>query len=101
MGIFSFPTIGNFTTNASTLGGHYAPIVSEYFVQQNALNISGAQNINLQHVLIGNGWYDPLVQYQAYYNFTISPGNTYNYSPFNQTVKSEVDLERRLERNTS
>jgi hypothetical protein len=30
-----------------------------------------------------NGWYDPLIQYQAYYNFTVWPGNTYDYSPFN------------------
>ncbi|OCT53423.1 Carboxypeptidase S1 A [Cladophialophora carrionii] len=77
----------NFATES--YGGHYAPIVSEYFIQQNALNISGAQNINLQHVLIGNGWYDPLVQYQAYYNFSVSPGNTYNVSPFNQSVKNQ------------
>jgi carboxypeptidase C (cathepsin A) len=71
------------------LGGHYAPIVAEYFEQQNALNLPGAQNINLQHVLIGNGWYDPLVQYQAYYNFSVFPGNTYNFDPLNKTVKSK------------
>ncbi len=70
-------------------GGHYAPLVSEYFVEQNALNIAGAQSINLQHVLIGNGWYDPLIQYQAYYNFSVSPGNTYNYLPLNQSVKNQ------------
>lgn len=79
----------------SWTGGHYAPIVSEYFVQQNEQNIAGAQNINLQHVLIGNGWYDPLIQYQAYYNFTVFPGNTYNYDPFNKTIKGKSNQKER------
>ena len=29
-----------------------------------------------------------LIQYQAYYNFTVFPGNTYDYSPFNASVQS-------------
>ena len=53
------------------------------------MNVAGAQNINLRHVLIGNGWYDPLVQYEAYYNYTIFPSNTYNFSPFNQSVRDQ------------
>jgi carboxypeptidase D len=36
-----------------------------------------------------NGWYDPLIQYQAYYNFTVWPGNTYDYSPFNASVQAQ------------
>jgi hypothetical protein len=40
-------------------------------------------------VLIGNGWFDPLIQYQAYYNFSVYPGNTYDYDPYNDTVKAE------------
>lgn len=35
---------------------------------------------------MGNGWYDPLIQLAAYYNFTVSPGNTYDYAPFNDTI---------------
>ncbi|KAK4948158.1 hypothetical protein LTR10_013213 [Elasticomyces elasticus] len=76
-----------FTTES--YGGHYGPIFSEYFETQNAKNISGAQNINLEGLLIGNGWYDPLIQYQAYYNFSVSPGNTYGYDPLNQSVKDQ------------
>jgi carboxypeptidase C (cathepsin A) len=38
--------------------------------------------------LIGNGWFDPLAQYQAYYEYAVS-GNTYNYFPYNDTVKAE------------
>lgn len=61
----------------------------EYFLSQNAKKIPGAIDIKLENVLIGNGWFDPLIQYQAYYNFTISPGNTYDYDPYNASVKAE------------
>lgn len=47
-----------------------------------------AHHINLKTVLIGNGWYDPLIQYQAYYNFTVYPGNTYDYKPFNDSIST-------------
>lgn len=53
-----------------------------YIEQQNSLidagQLSGAHKIELETVLIGNGWYDPIIQYAAYYNFTVSPGNTYD-----------------------
>jgi carboxypeptidase C (cathepsin A) len=75
----------NFATES--YGGHYGPVMSEYFVQQNKLNASGTHNIDFKHLLIGDGWYDPLVQYEAYYNFSVSPGNTYDNSMFNQTIK--------------
>lgn len=81
----------NFATES--YGGHYGPIFNSYIESQNALianhSIAG-QHINLQTVLIGNGWYDPLVQYQAYYNFTVYPGNTYDYSPFNSSVQAQM-----------
>lgn len=55
--------------------------------------------------MIGNGWYvllipnetrtyssrfEPIVQNIAYYNFTVSPGNTYDYSPFNDSYSKEM-----------
>ncbi|KAL6245586.1 hypothetical protein RBB50_007585 [Rhinocladiella similis] len=76
-----------FTTES--YGGHYGPIFNEYFEEQNEKNIKGAHNISLEGVLIGNGWYDPLIQYQAYYNFSVFPGNTYGYDPLNQSVKDQ------------
>ena len=90
MGAFPQYARGDINFATESYGGHYAPIFSEYFEQQNTLNVSGAHNINLQHVLIGNGWYDPLIQYQAYYNFTVFPGNTYSYDPLNQSVKNQM-----------
>ena len=71
-------------------GGHYGPVFNEYIELQNAKNISGAQQIKLETVLIGNGWYDPLLQYIAYYNFTVYPGNTYDYSPYNASIKAQL-----------
>ncbi|KAK4550531.1 hypothetical protein LTR36_000110 [Oleoguttula mirabilis] len=82
----------NFATES--YGGHYGPIFNEYLEQQNALiesgQLPGAHYIKLSTLLIGNGWYDPLVQYQAYYNFTVFPGNTYDYSPYNQSIQNQI-----------
>lgn len=36
------------------------------------------------------GWYDPLTQYEAYYNYSVYPGNTYDYDPYNQSIKDQV-----------
>lgn len=55
-------------------GGHYAPVYNEYIMQQNmaidAGELPGAHKIDLRAVLIGNGWYDPLLNYAGYYNYT-------------------------------
>ena len=75
-----------FTTES--YGGHYGPIFNEYIERQNAKADPGSKNINLKGVLIGNGWYDPLIQYAAYYNFTVFPGNTYDYAPYNKVLSS-------------
>lgn len=40
-------------------------------------------------MLIGNGWFDPLVQYEAFYNYSIFPGNSYDINPWNESVKAE------------
>ncbi|KAF2860513.1 alpha/beta-hydrolase [Piedraia hortae CBS 480.64] len=75
-------------------GGHYGPVFNDYLVQQNTKiksgKLPGAQIINLRAVLIGNGWYDPLINYQAYYNFTVNPGNTYDYFPFNKSIEQQM-----------
>ncbi|CAH0038437.1 unnamed protein product [Clonostachys solani] len=58
--------------STESYGGHYAPIFSRYIVEQNKLNNSGTAHIDLKGVLIGNGWFDPILQYASFYNFSSS-----------------------------
>jgi carboxypeptidase C (cathepsin A) len=88
MGAFPDYSRNGFSFTTESYGGHYGPVFNEYFLEQNAKNISGATKINLENVLIGNGWFDPLVQYQGYYNWSIYPGNTYDIT-FNSSVQEE------------
>ncbi|KAI3336299.1 alpha/beta-hydrolase [Xylariaceae sp. AK1471] len=85
MGAFPQYSRNGFHFATESYGGHYGPIFNKYIEEQNAHLPHGAVKIELETVLIGNGWYDPIVQYQAYYNFSVFPGNTYDYSPFNET----------------
>ncbi|KAI4181163.1 MAG: hypothetical protein L6R41_006788 [Letrouitia leprolyta] len=88
----AFPQYSRSTYNFATesYGGHYGPVFSAYIEEQNALNLPNTHEIHLNSVLIGNGWFDPLIQYQSYYNFTVYPGNTYNYSPYNNTIQTQI-----------
>lgn len=92
MGAFPQYSRHEFNFATESYGGHYGPIFNAYIESQNKLIANGslpeAHHINLATVLIGNGWYDPLIQYQAYYNFTNFPGNTYDYAPFNASISS-------------
>ncbi|CAD6594526.1 MAG: hypothetical protein ASARMPREDX12_009293 [Alectoria sarmentosa] len=90
MGAFPQYSRETFHFSTESYGGHYGPVFNEYIESQNAKAIPGAHNISLETVLIGNGWYNPLIQYQAYYNFTVYPGNTYDYAPYNDTIATEV-----------
>ncbi|KAI0389764.1 alpha/beta-hydrolase [Xylariaceae sp. FL0594] len=86
MGAFPKYARNGFHFATESYGGHYGPIFNKYIEKQNARLPPGAVKIDLKTVLIGNGWYDPIVQYQAYYNFTVFPGNTYDYAPFNKSA---------------
>ncbi|KAJ5620866.1 hypothetical protein N7510_004850 [Penicillium lagena] len=89
MGAFPQYSRNGFNFATESYGGHYGPVFNDYFLEQNAKRIPDSIPIELENVLIGNGWYDPLIQYQAYYNFSIFPGNTYDYDPYNASVKAE------------
>lgn len=89
MGAFPQYSRNGFSFTTESYGGHYGPVFNAYFLEQNKKNTTGAHKINLETVMIGNGWFDPLIQYQAYYNYSIWPGNTYDYDPYNDTVKAE------------
>ncbi|KAI1350522.1 Alpha/Beta hydrolase protein [Xylaria sp. FL0043] len=85
MGAFPQYARNGFHFATESYGGHYGPIFNKYIEDQNKNLPRGAKKIELETVLIGNGWYDPYVQYQAYYNFTVYPGNTYDYAPFSKS----------------
>ncbi|KAJ5763986.1 hypothetical protein N7533_002667 [Penicillium manginii] len=89
MGAFPQYSRNGFSFTTESYGGHYGPVFNDYFVKQNKKKIPGAIHIDLENVLIGNGWFDPLIQYQAYYNFSVYPGNTYDFDPYNASVKAE------------
>ncbi|KAI1828291.1 Alpha/Beta hydrolase protein [Xylaria intraflava] len=84
MGAFPQYSRHGFHFATESYGGHYGPIFNQYIEEQNANLPKGAIEIQLESVMIGNGWYDPLIHYPAYYNFTVSPGNTYDYAPFDE-----------------
>lgn len=71
MGAFPQYSRESFHFTTESYGGHYGPVFNEYIEEQNKDLQCGAKKISLESVLIGNGWYDPIVQYAAYYNFTV------------------------------
>ncbi|QIX01629.1 hypothetical protein AMS68_007146 [Peltaster fructicola] len=94
MGAFPQYARNGFHFTTESYGGHYGPVFNEYIETQNALikrgRLQGAKEIQLESVMIGNGWYRPLVQYAAYYNYTVYPGNPYDYSPYNKTIQDQL-----------
>ncbi|TAQ91182.1 hypothetical protein B7494_g565 [Chlorociboria aeruginascens] len=59
-------------------GGHYGPEFASYFESQNAKIAAGTvtgETIDLIALGINNGWYDPIIQYKAYVDFSYN--NTY------------------------
>ncbi|KAI1324076.1 alpha/beta-hydrolase [Xylariaceae sp. FL0255] len=88
MGAFPQYSRHGFHFATESYGGHYGPIFNNYIEKQNANLPEDAIEIQLETVMIGNGWYDPIIQYQAYYNFTVFPGNTYDYDPFSASDKA-------------
>lgn len=57
-----FPFCIGLMSFLESYGGHYAPVFSEYIEMQNAKRIPGTHEIHLNAVLIGNGWFNPLIQ---------------------------------------
>jgi carboxypeptidase C (cathepsin A) len=90
MGVFPQYSRESFHFTSESYGGHYGPVFNTYIEDQNANLPSGAQKIKLESVMIGNGWFDPILQYPAYYNFTVYPGNTYDYKPYNSSIEDQL-----------
>ena len=68
----------NFGIFTESYGGHYGPEFADYFESQNAAITSGSvtgQNVKLVALGVNNGWFDPILQYKAYIDFSYN--NTY------------------------
>ena len=53
-------------------GGHYGPEFADYFNSQNSAVAAGktrGQKINLIALSVGNGWFDPAIQFKAYVDY--------------------------------
>ncbi|KIM60463.1 hypothetical protein SCLCIDRAFT_1216729 [Scleroderma citrinum Foug A] len=69
---FSSYSSREFVFATESYGGHYGPAFVTYFDEQNAKIGSGAiegELLIVNALLINNGWYDPLIQSEAYYTF--------------------------------
>ena len=88
MGVFPQYAREEFAFATESYGGHYGPTFTEYIEEQNAKLPSGAKKISLTTLLIGNGWFDPKLQYEAYYKYAL--GNYYDIHPYNATISSQV-----------
>jgi carboxypeptidase C (cathepsin A) len=89
-GAFPQYSQNDFHLATESYGGHFGPIFSMYIAEQNAACAFEGCQIKQKSLLIGNGWYDPEIQFQAHYNFTVSPGNTYDFMPFNDSTSSKM-----------
>lgn len=74
--------------SSESYGAHYAPVFAEHILEQNTKLPSESAHIDLRGVSVGNGWHDPILQFQAYYNFTVNPGNSFSWKPFNDTIEA-------------
>ncbi|PSR85531.1 hypothetical protein PHLCEN_2v5422, partial [Hermanssonia centrifuga] len=67
-----------FILATESYGGHYGPEFVTFFDEQNAQIEKGAiqgEKITVSALMINNGWYDPLLQNEAYVQFaTNAPG---------------------------
>ncbi|KAJ7590662.1 alpha/beta-hydrolase [Mycena floridula] len=74
--LFESPQFAKFKSR--DFGGHYGPSFVSYFDAQNAKIHEGTlkgEEIVVSALMINNGWYDPLIQNQAYVDFaTNAPG---------------------------
>jgi len=89
--LFSKYESREFILSTESYGGHYGPEFVTYFDQQNTAISSGkvkGEKIVTSALVINNGWYDPLLQNEAYVYFAIdAPG----YGPLvNETIAKQL-----------
>ncbi|KAH8658371.1 Alpha/Beta hydrolase protein [Xylariales sp. PMI_506] len=85
-GVFPQYSRNGIVMATESYGGHYGPVFAAYIERQNELRHPGTHEIPLKGLMVGNGWFDPIINYQAFYNFSINPGNTYDLPAINKTT---------------
>lgn len=90
MGAFPQYSANGVHINGQSYGGHYVPVFADHIVQQNKLNNTGAIQIPLKSVTIEDGFFDTRVQFAAYFNYTVTPGNPYDLAPYNDTAEAQL-----------
>lgn len=93
MGAFPQYSANGVHLNGQSYGGHYVPIFADHVVQQNKRNKrdkTGAIQIPIKSVTIEDGFFDTRVQFAAYFNYTVNPGNPYDLVPFNATAEKQL-----------
>ncbi|EIM84650.1 alpha/beta-hydrolase [Stereum hirsutum FP-91666 SS1] len=82
----------DFIFATESYGGHYGPAFVTFFDEQNALIDAGeieGEKIVVSALMINNGWYDPLIQNEAYVLFAMDPPG---YTPWlNDTQLSALN----------
>ncbi|KAJ0381969.1 hypothetical protein COL922a_013488 [Colletotrichum nupharicola] len=57
---------------------------------QNQLGVPDTVNVPLKSISIEDGFMDSRVQFGAYFNYSVSPGNPYDLTPFNDTLRQKL-----------
>jgi carboxypeptidase C (cathepsin A) len=90
MGAFPQYSSNGVNINTQSYGGHYGPVFADFVVQQNKLKTPGTVQIPLRSLTIEDGFFDTRVQFAAYFNYTVQPGNPYDLRPYNQTQQQQL-----------
>jgi carboxypeptidase C (cathepsin A) len=90
MGAFPQYSANGVHINTQSYGGHYGPVFSDYILQQNKLNMPGTVQIPLKSLTIEDGFYDTRVQFAAYFNYTVQPGNPYDVNPYTPAQQQQL-----------
>ncbi|KAK2071509.1 hypothetical protein P8C59_005928 [Phyllachora maydis] len=90
MGAFPEYSRGSFHLAAESYGGKYGPAFAAYLEEQNAANIPDTVPIKLESLLLINPYMNPAMQFESYYRFLVSPGNTYDYKPLTDSIATHL-----------
>ncbi|GKT44242.1 carboxypeptidase S1 B [Colletotrichum spaethianum] len=90
MGAFPQYAANGVHITGQSYGGHYAPVFADYITQQNRLKATGTVQVPLKSISIEDGFMDTRVQFGAYFNYSVAPGNPYDVLPFNETLQQQL-----------